>query len=195
SISKEGDTLAFTRAALTFPAEVYVVTGLEGGSAKKETASVRNLSKANSRLLAQLDLPEPESVTVKGAGGTPMQMWILKPPGFDASKKWPVVYLVHGGPQGVWSDSWSFRWCPQVWAARGYVVALPNPRVLPVTKATRPVSSVERSCMTRPLPTTGPTRAFQMRSRRSNVPVGHAVRQPPASVASLADHATRLRNC
>jgi dipeptidyl aminopeptidase/acylaminoacyl peptidase len=38
------------------------------------------------------------------------------------------VYLVHGGPQGAWDDGWSFRWCPQVWAAQGYVVALPNPR-------------------------------------------------------------------
>ena len=57
-----------------------------------------------------------------------MQMWILKPPGFDAAKKWPLVYLVHGGPQGAWEDAWSFRWNPEVWAAQGYVIALPNPR-------------------------------------------------------------------
>jgi dipeptidyl aminopeptidase/acylaminoacyl peptidase len=55
-------------------------------------------------------------------------MWILKPPGFDPSKKWPVAFLVHGGPQGAWEDGWSYRWNPQAWAARGYVVALPNPR-------------------------------------------------------------------
>jgi dipeptidyl aminopeptidase/acylaminoacyl peptidase len=57
-----------------------------------------------------------------------MQMWILKPPGFDPAKKWPVVYLVHGGPQGAWTDGWSYRWNPQVWAAWGYIIALPNPR-------------------------------------------------------------------
>jgi len=57
-----------------------------------------------------------------------MQMWILKPPGFDATKKWPLLYLVHGGPQGAWEDAWSFRWNPEVWAAQGYVIALPNPR-------------------------------------------------------------------
>ena len=57
-----------------------------------------------------------------------MQMWILKPPGFDPKKKWPLVYLVHGGPQGAWEDGWSYRWNPQLWAAQGYVVALPNPR-------------------------------------------------------------------
>ena len=57
-----------------------------------------------------------------------MQMWVLKPPGFDPSKKWPLAYLVHGGPQGAWEDGWSFRWNPEAWAAQGYVVALPNPR-------------------------------------------------------------------
>ncbi len=119
SLSRDGK-LAFLRAALNHPPEVFI--------SSPESKEPRNLSKANARLLASLDLPRPESVTVKGAGGTPMQMWILKPPDFDEKKKWPVAYLVHGGPQGAWEDGWSFRWCPEVWAARGYVVALPNPR-------------------------------------------------------------------
>ena len=54
--------------------------------------------------------------------------WIVKPPGFDPTKKWPLAFLVHGGPQGAWEDGWSYRWCPELWAAQGYVVALPNPR-------------------------------------------------------------------
>ncbi len=78
-------------------------------------------------MLAELDLPRPESVKVK-VEGAEMQMWILKPPGFDPKKKWPLAYLVHGGPQGAWEDGWSFRWNPELWAAQGYVVALPNPR-------------------------------------------------------------------
>jgi dipeptidyl aminopeptidase/acylaminoacyl peptidase len=60
-----------------------------------------------------------------------MQMWLLLPPGCDKgdkTKKWPVVYLVHGGPQSAWRDDWSYRWNPQLWAAQGYVVAMPNPR-------------------------------------------------------------------
>jgi dipeptidyl aminopeptidase/acylaminoacyl peptidase len=122
SLSRDGKTLAFLRAALDHPAEVFV------HSMESKEAPSRNFSQANTRLLSSLYLSRPESVTVKGAGGTPMQMWILKPPGFDASKKWPVAYLVHGGPQGAWEDGWSFRWCPEVWAARGYIVALPNPR-------------------------------------------------------------------
>jgi dipeptidyl aminopeptidase/acylaminoacyl peptidase len=120
NLSLGKDTLAFTRVSMRFPAEVMM--------ADLESKAVTEVSKANKTLLGKIEMPEPESVTVKGAGDVPMQMWILKPPGFDATKKWPVAYLVHGGPQGAWEDGWSFRWCPQVWAARGYVVALPNPR-------------------------------------------------------------------
>jgi len=118
SVGRNG-LVAVLNAALNQPPEVFV-----GSPTEKK----RNLSQANSKLLASLDLPRPESVQVKGAGGTPMQMWILKPPDFDAAKKWPLAYLVHGGPQGAWNDGWSFRWNPEVWAAQGYVVALPNPR-------------------------------------------------------------------
>jgi dipeptidyl aminopeptidase/acylaminoacyl peptidase len=117
SITRDGNIVVFTQAALNHPAEVYV-----------GDHPIVNISHANDALLAELDLPEPESVTVKGADGTPMQMWLLKPPGFDPNKKWPLVYLVHGGPQGAWLDEWHYRWNPELWAAQGYVVALPNPR-------------------------------------------------------------------
>jgi dipeptidyl aminopeptidase/acylaminoacyl peptidase len=119
SASADGKRLSFTRATMMHPAEVMLA---------ESNGQARNLSQANTALLADIDLPKPESVTVKGAGGTPMQMWILKPPGFDPAKKWPLVFLVHGGPQGAWENAWSFRWNPQLWAAQGYVVALPNPR-------------------------------------------------------------------
>jgi dipeptidyl aminopeptidase/acylaminoacyl peptidase len=126
SASRDGSLLAFSLAAMNHPAEVgYVRLESKAGS---WNVSSTNLSHANDELLAELDLPRPESVTVTGAGGTPMQMWILKPPGFDPAKKWPLAFLVHGGPQGAWEDGWSFRWCPELWAAQGYVVALPNPR-------------------------------------------------------------------
>jgi dipeptidyl aminopeptidase/acylaminoacyl peptidase len=119
TLSKDGKKLAYSRSAMTFPPEAVVY---EIG------AKDVNVSRANADLLSKIELPEPTSVTVPGAGGTPMQMWILKPPGFEAQKKWPLLYLVHGGPQGAWNDGWSFRWCPQLWAAQGYVIAMPNPR-------------------------------------------------------------------
>jgi dipeptidyl aminopeptidase/acylaminoacyl peptidase len=122
SVSGDGKHMAFLRSGLTFPPEVFACADVG------VDFNVRNVSAANVKLLAELNLPEPEEVRVIGAAGTPMQMWILKPPGFDARKRWPLAFLVHGGPQGAWEDGWSFRWNPQAWAARGYVVALPNPR-------------------------------------------------------------------
>jgi dipeptidyl aminopeptidase/acylaminoacyl peptidase len=128
SISKDGRLLAFTRMAMEHPKEVFVGYAASPAGENATPKGPRNVSRANEKLLAELDLPRPESVTVKGAGGTPMQMWVLKPPGFDPKKKWPLAFLVHGGPQGAWEDGWSFRWNPELWAAQGYVVALPNPR-------------------------------------------------------------------
>jgi dipeptidyl aminopeptidase/acylaminoacyl peptidase len=122
SVSKDGSRVAFARMAMHHPNEVFV------GVDNDNNWDVYNVSKANSKLRAELDMPLPESVNVNGAGGQPMQMWILKPPGFDEKKKWPLAFLVHGGPQGAWEDGWSNRWNPQAWAAQGYVVALPNPR-------------------------------------------------------------------
>ncbi len=60
--------------------------------------------------------------------GRKLQAWIVKPPSFDPAKKYPAVFLIHGGPQGAWVDGWSNRWNPQVWAAYGYVVYAANPR-------------------------------------------------------------------
>jgi dipeptidyl aminopeptidase/acylaminoacyl peptidase len=113
-------TMVFTRAEMQRPPEVWKYHTPTGGS-------VNEVAQPNKSLLAELDLPRPESVEVDIEGGK-MQMWILKPPGFDPAKKWPVAYLVHGGPQGAWEDGWSYRWNPELWAAQGYVVALPNPR-------------------------------------------------------------------
>ncbi len=63
-----------------------------------------------------------------GALGAKVQYWLIKPPDFDPAKKYPTVFLIHGGPQGAWEDAWSSRWNPQLWAAQGWVVAAPNPR-------------------------------------------------------------------
>ena len=122
SFSRAGTKSAVSMASMTSPTEIGTLV-----SAGPAALRLVNLSQANTTLLAELDLPRPESVKVK-VEGADMQMWLLKPPGFDAKKKWPLVYLVHGGPQGAWEDGWSFRWNPELWAAQGYVVACPNPR-------------------------------------------------------------------
>jgi dipeptidyl aminopeptidase/acylaminoacyl peptidase len=121
SASRDGNRVAFSQAAMNHPARV-AISGTAQGSDRKPI-----FLDPNKTLLTELGLPEPESVTVP-VEGAKMQMWILKPPGFDPAKKWPVAFLVHGGPQSAWEDGWSFRWNPELWAARGYVVVLPNPR-------------------------------------------------------------------
>ena len=126
SISADGAVLVCNNSRLTHPAEVFAVQMNEQFLRAK--APGLNLSRMNERLLAEIQFADTTSVSVKGADDDPMQMWILTPPGFDASKKWPLAFLVHGGPQGAWADNWSFRWNPQIWAAQGYVVAAPNPR-------------------------------------------------------------------
>lgn len=67
------------------------------------TASARPMT------VQDVTFAKPESAMVKGAGGAAVQYWLIKPPGFDASKKYPVVFLIHGGPQGAWDDAWSYR--------------------------------------------------------------------------------------
>jgi len=80
----------------------------------------------NDALLAQLDLPKMEGFWFTAADKTKVQGFIIRPPGFDASKKYPVKFLIHGGPQGAWGDSWSYRWNAELFAANGYVVVMIN---------------------------------------------------------------------
>ena len=63
-----------------------------------------------------------------GANGRKVEGFVVRPPGFDAGKKYPVKFLMHGGPQGSWGDAWSYRWNPELFAADGYVVVMVNPR-------------------------------------------------------------------
>jgi dipeptidyl aminopeptidase/acylaminoacyl peptidase len=116
----DGRTLVATRASLTQPAEVWRVDVGGGGA--------RALTHANDAALARLSLRPGESVTYRGAAGKDVQAWIVKPPDFDPARKYPLLVLIHGGPQGAWGDAWSFRWNPQAFAAAGYVVFMPNPR-------------------------------------------------------------------
>lgn len=122
SLSRSADRrwLYFLHASFSEPQEVWrrdLTTGV-----------AEPVTRTNVALLADIELPKPESITVPGANGTPVQMWLIKPPGFDPAKKHPLVFWVHGGPQSAFLDTWSTRWNAQLWAAQGYVLAMPNPR-------------------------------------------------------------------
>ena len=96
--------------------------GLGGRSAR------RQITHLNDALLNTLDLSPQGTFRFAGAGGTPVQGFIVRPPNFDETKKYPVKFLIHGGPQGAWGDAWSYRWNPELMAASGYVVVMVNPR-------------------------------------------------------------------
>jgi dipeptidyl aminopeptidase/acylaminoacyl peptidase len=108
-----------TKSSLTSPAEIVRVSS---------DGTATALTRENAGWLRDVSIPEPESHTVRGAGGTTVQYWLFKPTDFDPSRKYPTVFLIHGGPQGAWNDAWSSRWNPALWAAQGWVIAAPNPR-------------------------------------------------------------------
>ena len=89
---------------------------------------VTPITRANTAFLEPFALRPGDSVTYDGAGGTKIQAWIIKPNNFRDGQKYPLLYLVHGGPQGAWNDAWTYRWNAQVFASAGYVVFMPNPR-------------------------------------------------------------------
>ena len=120
SVAPDGKTIVGTQAAFTHPAEI-VRFGPDG-------RDLRRLTRVNDAVLAPFALRPGEGATYSGAGGQPVQAWIVKPPDFDPTRRYPLVVLIHGGPQGAWSDAWSYRWNPQVYAGAGYVVFMPNPR-------------------------------------------------------------------
>ncbi|PYP16324.1 MAG: S9 family peptidase [Gemmatimonadetes bacterium] len=114
-VGPDNRTLAYLHQSNTQPPEVWVA-----GSSPKA------LTHHTDSAVATLDLPPLEAFGFVGALGDSVFGWTQKPPGFDPSKKYPVVYLIHGGPQGAWTDYWGARWNYQMFAARGWVVAAVN---------------------------------------------------------------------
>jgi dipeptidyl aminopeptidase/acylaminoacyl peptidase len=86
------------------------------------------ITHVNDSLLATLDLSDLDLFDFKAVDRTKVQGFLIKPPAFDPNKKYPVKFLIHGGPQGAWGDSWSYRWNAELFAANGYVVVMINPR-------------------------------------------------------------------
>ncbi len=124
-LSGDGKTLVFSQNSLTAPSDLFVAE--LGGTGGKPLQGVKRLTNANPGLAA-FKLRAGEGVRFEGAGGTAVQAWIVRPPDFVEGRKYPLLYLVHGGPQSAWHDGWTFRWNAQVFASAGYVVMMPNPR-------------------------------------------------------------------
>lgn len=119
-VSPDGKTLVFLRQAINQPNEVWAM-GSDGKNA-------RQLTHTNDALLTQLEMNALEEFWSSTPGGVNVHSLMLKPPKFDATKKYPMIFLVHGGPQSAWDDLFHFRWNAQMFASPGYVVVMPNPR-------------------------------------------------------------------
>lgn len=117
SATPDGSKIALT---LSTPASIGDLFWITNGSKPKP------LTRLNQELFSQLDLGEPEEITYTSFDGKPIQAWVQKPPGFDPSKKYPLILNIHGGPHAAYGTTFfhEMQWM----AARGYVVLYPNPR-------------------------------------------------------------------
>jgi dipeptidyl aminopeptidase/acylaminoacyl peptidase len=151
-VSRDGRTLVASEMSVDRPTEVSATDliglsyGLALGGRNKELEdwqsfwvlppgpsnagfhSRHSITHLNDELLQQLDLGDLKPFKFAGAEGTKVQGFILRPPGFDAAKKYPVKFVMHGGPQTALGDSWSYRWNWELLAADGYVVVGINRR-------------------------------------------------------------------
>jgi dipeptidyl aminopeptidase/acylaminoacyl peptidase len=119
-VTPDGKSLVFANSSMEMPAEIYRAN-IDGGG-------LTALTNANTDLIAGFGLRKAEEVEWTGALGKKIHGFIVKPANFDATRKYPLIVLIHGGPQSAWNDNWGYRWNPQVFANNGYIVFAPNPR-------------------------------------------------------------------
>jgi dipeptidyl aminopeptidase/acylaminoacyl peptidase len=141
-VAPRGDTLVFTRMSLAGPIELYRASASEppctisyrdgkvpppGYEAPNcQLSEAEPLTHLNDAVLSQVAMSPLDSFWFPGANGDKVQGFLVKPPNFDPSKKYPVKFLIHGGPESAWGDDWSYRWNPELFAADGYVVIMIN---------------------------------------------------------------------
>jgi dipeptidyl aminopeptidase/acylaminoacyl peptidase len=136
TLSPDSKTLLYTRMSIGSPTEIYRIV-LPKKIDPYDLPKGEQLTHMNDTLLAQVSMSPLESFWFTGANGDKVEGFLVKPPNFDASKKYPVKFLIHGGPQGAWGDDWSYRWNPELFASptsgssnsttsSGYVVIMIN---------------------------------------------------------------------
>ena len=124
AVAPNGQELIFNENSLKMPNEIV---GLYLCSAHCDPPPPPTpLTHFNDNTLSQVAMSPLESFWFIGAHNDKVEGFLVKPPSFDATKKYPVKFLIHGGPQGAWGDDWSYRWNPELFAANGYVVIMIN---------------------------------------------------------------------
>jgi len=106
--------IVYTRDALDSPAQAFA---LEGGVARK-------LTHVGEDVLSQTPMSGFEQFSFTGWNGEAVHGYVVKPAGFESGRKYPVAFLIHGGPYGSFGNAWSYRWNPQVWSGMGYAAVM-----------------------------------------------------------------------
>src|SRR6202035_3686390 len=120
SINGKGSTIAFERTSLTMPAEIF--------AANSDGTNARQLTHHNDSILANLEMNAPETFWFVSGDGVKVQAMLIKPPNAEAGKKYPLLVILHGGPQTMFSNAWGYRWNAQVFSSPGYVSLMINRR-------------------------------------------------------------------
>jgi dipeptidyl aminopeptidase/acylaminoacyl peptidase len=126
AFTKDGTTLLLTNMSIKHPTEIYRVQIDQHPSVQEP------ITHFNDALLSEIDMSALEPFLLTGSNGDKVEGFLIKPPNFDVSKKYPVKFLIHGGPQGAWGDDWSYRWNPELFTSptssqpSGYVVIMIN---------------------------------------------------------------------
>lgn len=120
-LSADGKQLYFLKQRSNLPSEIFVQS-TDGKN------TLKRITFTNEEILSQLEMNPTETFWCKGANDDYVESILIKPPFFDPNKKYPLIFLIHGGPQGAWEDDFHYRWNLQVFAGGGYVVIAPNPR-------------------------------------------------------------------
>lgn len=115
-IDVAGEHIVYAMNSLTSPDELYVLDG--------ETGNRRKLTDVSSRTLADVDMGEYEQFSFEGAGGATVYGFVVKPVGFEEGESYPVAFLIHGGPQGSFSNNFHYRWNPQTYAGQGFAAVM-----------------------------------------------------------------------
>ncbi len=119
-ISKTGDFMYYKQMKSTLPNELF--------SFDLTTGKTTQITHINKPILDNIEWKEIETFWSIGAEGAKVQSILVKPPFFDENKKYPMIFLIHGGPQGAWTNDFHYRWNLQMFASKGYVVVAVNPR-------------------------------------------------------------------
>jgi len=118
-VSHDGNKIYFKQQRSNLPYEIF--------SMNSNGRDIKQITLLNKDRLANIEMIPLETFWCQGAAGKNIESILVKPPHFDPAKKYPMIFLIHGGPQGHWEDDFHYRWNTELFASKGYVVIAPNP--------------------------------------------------------------------